>query len=132
MVGMSPENSGTGAGGEAGPRPVVWSQILASDLADLEALLVVGDMRFALFRGHSAQRDQGALDLVAAHVVQGPHVLLVERQVRLGDQGLTVGTDETHVLNRVGQIPAVIHALPFAMTAEAAHRRGRPSLVFAL
>ena len=46
MFGMSPENSGTGTGGKAGPRP----RRLASDPVDLEALLVVGDVRLAFLR----------------------------------------------------------------------------------
>ena len=78
---------------------------------------------------------EGELDSAAAaftavaDVVKRPHVLGVETQMRLGSQRLAVGTDEAEVLDRIGNVPAVIAVLPLAATAEAAHRRGRTALI---
>ena len=71
----------------------------------------------------------GEHERVAAHVVQRPHLLVVEAQMRLRDQGLAVGADEVQILDRVGQIPAVVERLPLALAAEAAHRGRRAALV---
>ena len=75
---------------------------------DREALAVFGQVLPRALRRQRAERVQRAAKRVAAHIVERPHLLVVEAQMRLRDQGLAVGADEAEVLDRVGQIPAVI------------------------
>src|ERR1700742_5237627 len=90
---------------------------------DLEALAVVGDRDLALDRRERPETAQRAAKLMPADVIERPHILGVEAQMRLRDQGLAVGPYEPKVLDRVGDVPAVIAVFPFTATAEAAHRR---------
>ncbi len=80
-------------------------------------------------RRHAAQQHDRALDRVAADMVERPHVLVVEAQMRLLDQRLAVGADEAEILDGVGKVPAVVALLPLAAAAEAAHGGGRTALV---
>src|ERR1700730_2284092 len=97
---------------------------------DLETGAILGDMLLALLRCHVAQQNDRALDGVPANMVERPHVLVVEPQMRLRHQRLAVATHETEILDAVGQIPAVVALFPFAASAEATHCRGRPTLIF--
>src|ERR1700760_2795855 len=65
----------------------------------------------------------------AAQVVQLPHLLRVQVQVRLGGHGLAVVADEAHVADHVGPVPAVVEGLPLALADELAHVRGLATLV---
>jgi len=97
---------------------------------DLEALTVFGRRHLALDRRKRSEATQRTAKRVSAHVIERPHVLGVEAQMGLRDHGLAVGPDKTEILDRVGDVPAVIAVLPFTATAEAAHCRRRAALVF--
>src|ERR1700730_12496934 len=64
-----------------------------------------------------------------AQVVQRPHLLGVEVQMRLRDQRLAVVTHIAHVGYHVGPVPAVVEGLPLPLPDQLAHVRGRPALV---
>ena len=90
---------------------------------------VVGVERLLLLRRHLVEQDVRALQRrAAAQVVQRPHLLRVEVQVRLGDQRLAVVADVAHVGDHVGPVPAVVERLPLALADELAHVRGLPAL----
>src|SRR5258708_21459857 len=105
------------------------AQLASVEVPDLEALAVVGDRLLAIRRTHLPQQAQRALQGVTAHVIERPHVLVVEAQVRWRAQCLAVRADEAEVLDCVGETPAVVASLPLAPTAEAAHRRRRTALI---
>src|ERR1700730_10691991 len=95
---------------------------------DLEALAILSRRDLALYRRERAESAQRAAKLVSAHVIERPHVFGFEAQMRLRDQGLAVGSDEPEILDRIGDVPAVIAVFPFTAAAEPTHcRRGTPS-----
>src|SRR5262249_20635498 len=98
--------------------------------SDLEALAVVGERLLALAGTHLAQEGEWALQRVAADMVERPHVLVVEAQMRLRHQRLAVGAHEAEIFDGVGEIPAVIALLPFAAAAEPAHGGCRTAVIF--
>src|SRR6056297_3790455 len=96
---------------------------------DREALAVFRDMGVALGVGHGAKRIERRSQGVAPDMLQLPHVLVVEPQVRLRHQRLAVVPHEVEILDRIGQIPAVVEGLPLALARALAHGRRRPALV---
>src|SRR5882672_9424286 len=54
------------------------------------ACAVLRDVRVPLGVGHLVQQHVGAVERVAAHVVEGPHLLRIQIQVRLPDERLAV------------------------------------------
>src|ERR1700677_2836138 len=98
---------------------------------DLEALAVPRDRRVALRSGFQcAEAAQRAPESVATNVVERPHVLRIETQVRLRHESLAIIADKAKVLNGVGDVPTVVAVFPLAATAEATHRRRRAPFVF--
>src|SRR5271163_3634282 len=98
---------------------------------DLEALAVLRDRCVALrSRFQCAEAAQRAPESVATNVVERPHVLRVEAQVRLRYESLAIIADKAKVLDGVGDVPSVVAVFPFAATAEATHRRRRAPFVF--
>src|SRR5258705_11959949 len=91
---------------------------------DLEALTIIGHRDLTLDRRERPESAERAAKLVSAHMIQRPHVLGPKAQMRLRDEGLAVGPNESEVLDRVGNIPAVAAVLPFTATAEAGDQRG--------
>src|ERR1700719_4331354 len=73
---------------------------------DLEALSIIGHRDLTLDRRERPESAERAAKLVTAHIVERPHVL-----------------------DRVGNIPAMVAVLPFTATAEAAHRWGGATFV---
>src|SRR3984957_15879312 len=97
----------------------------------LKALAVLRDRRVALrSRFQSAEPAQWASKSVATNVVERPHVLCIEAQVRLRYQGLAVIADKAKVLDGVGDVPSMVAVFPLAATAEAPHRRRRAPFIF--
>src|SRR6202171_4311418 len=96
---------------------------------DLEALAIIGHRDLTLDRRERPESAERAAKLVSAHMIQRPHVLGLKAQMRLRDEGLAVRPNESEVLDRVGNIPAVVAVLPFTATAEAAHRSGGATFV---
>src|SRR5258705_14004590 len=96
---------------------------------DLEALTIISHRDLTLDRRERPESAERAAKLVSAHMIQRPHILGVKAQMRLRDQGLAVGPNESEVLDRVGNIPAMVAVLPFTATAEAAHRWGGATFV---
>src|ERR1700722_2872272 len=91
---------------------------------------VVGREGRALLVGHLVEQHVGRLDVGhPTQVVERPHVLRVEVEVRLGDQRLAVVADVSHVGDRVGPVPAVVERLPLALADQLAHVRGLAALV---
>src|SRR6202171_2542425 len=96
---------------------------------DLEALAIIGHRDLTLDRRERPESAEWAAKLVSAHMIQRPHVLGLKAQMRLRDEGLAVRPNESEVLDRVGNIPAMVAVLPFTATAEAAHRWGGATFV---
>src|SRR6202048_2170039 len=96
---------------------------------DLKALTIIGHRDLTLDRRERPESAERAAKLVSAHMIQGPHVLGLKAQMRLRDEGLAVRPNESEVLDRVGNIPAMVAVPPFTATAEAAHRRGGATFV---
>ena len=59
---------------------------------DLEAGAILGDVRIALFGSHLADQHERALDCVTLDVIERPHIALVEAQMRLSRDRLSVRT----------------------------------------
>src|SRR4051794_20463964 len=131
---------GAGRGGwDPNPRPapppdVAWR--VASGRGALRrrptgrpARPVVRDVRLALLRRHLVQEDVGALEGDALHLVQRPHLLRVEIQVRLRDERVPVVADEPRLLHDVPDVLAVVERLPLALAGQPAHGGGRAALV---
>src|SRR5580704_9795404 len=98
---------------------------------DLEALAVLRDRRVALrSRFQCAEAAQRAPESVATNVVERPHLLRVEAQVRLRHESLAIIANKAEVLNGVGDVPSVVAVFPFAAAAEATHRRRRAPFIF--
>src|SRR3954452_23821178 len=90
---------------------------------------VVGDVLLALLGGHLVEEHVGALEGDALHLVERPHLLRVQIQVRLRDQRVAVVADVPEVLHDLGEVPAVVQGLPLALPGQTAHRRSRPPAV---
>ncbi len=86
-------------------------------------------MCFALLRCHLVEQHIGALELNALEVIQGPHVLVVEDDMGLWNEGLAIGTDKALVIHDINQVPTRVAGLPFALANQLAHRRCWPTLV---
>src|SRR3954447_108122 len=91
--------------------------------------LVVGHVALALLGRHLVEEHVGAVERDPATVVEGPHLLRIEVQVRLRDQRVAVVADVPEGLYDLGEVIAVMQRLPLALAAQAAHARGRPALV---
>src|SRR5688572_31556581 len=87
-------------------------------LLDGEALLVVLVQLLALFVGHFVDQHPRALELDAPGLIQGPHLRVVEEDVRLRGQGVAVVADVTQILLDVGQIPVMLEGLPLALAGQ--------------
>src|ERR1700761_4349529 len=111
----------TGSGGLLGR--------LGGPAAGRAASLVLGDVGLALLRRHLVEEDVGALEGVALHVVQRPHLLGIQVEMRLRDERVAVVADVAEVLDDLSEILAVVHGLPLAMAGELAHRRGGAAVV---
>src|SRR5260370_7108969 len=97
---------------------------------DLEALAIVSRRDLTLYRRERPESAERAAKLVSAHVIERPHVLGLEAQMRLCNQGFAVGSHEPEILDRVGDVPPVIAVFPFTATPHAApSRRGAPFLL---
>src|SRR4051794_19412410 len=90
---------------------------------------VARDVALALLGRHLVEEDVGALEGDALHLVERPHLLRVEIQVRLRDERVAVVADEAGLLHHLGDVLAVMERLPLAPTGEPPHGRGRASLV---
>src|ERR1017187_8959774 len=77
--------------------------------------LVLLDVRLPLLGRHRVEQDVGAVDRVPLHLLQRPHLLRIEIQMRLRDQRLAVVTDVAKILNALGEIVPVVHGLPLAL-----------------
>src|SRR6266478_2090031 len=115
--------------GAAEAAPIRLLFVMLVTRIDLEALAIIGHRHLTLDRRERPESAERAAKLVSAHVIQRPHILGVKAQMRLRDQGLAVRPNETEVLDRVGNIPAMVAVLPFTATAEAAHRWGGTTFV---
>src|SRR5713101_7204465 len=111
--------------GAAEAAPIRLLFVMLVTRIDLEALAIIGHRDLTLYRRERPESAERAAKLVSAHVIERPHVLGLEAQMRLCNQGFAVGSHEPEILDRVGDVPAVIAVFPFTTTAEAAHcRRG--------
>src|SRR5258708_27578416 len=86
-------------------------------------------MLFALLGSHPAEVYQRTPELVAFHVIEGPHLIAIEVEVRLRHQGLTILSNEAQIFDAVGQIPLVIEGFPLAVSAEFSHFPPRTPVV---
>src|SRR5258708_37449198 len=86
-------------------------------------------MLFALLGSHPAEVYQRTPELVAFHVIEGPHLIAIEVEVRLRHQGLSILSNEAQIFDAVGQIPLVIEGFPLAVPAESTHCRPRTPVV---
>jgi len=72
----------------------------------------------ALLGGHLVQQHVGAVERDAADVVQRPHLLRIEVEVRLRDQRVAVVADVAErILHDLGEVLAVVQRLPLALAA---------------
>src|SRR6185503_19805096 len=85
--------------------------------------LVLGDVRLAILARHLVEDDVGALERDALRLVQGPHLLRIEVQVRLRDERVPVVADVPEVLHDLREVLAVVEGLPLALTGQLPHRR---------
>src|SRR2546429_8995168 len=63
-------------------------------------------------------------------MVQRPHFLDIEDDVRLRDERLAIGSDEALILHDVGQFPPVVAGFPLTLANQSSHRRCWATLVF--
>src|SRR3954454_16737581 len=110
--------------------PSVGSRLRRRRPAGPAATDVVRVERLLLVLGHLVQQDVGALQRWApTQVVERPHLLRVEVEVRLRDERLAIVADVAHVGDDVGPVPAVVERLPLALADQLAHVRRLPALV---
>ena len=64
-------------------------------LLDGKALAVLCHVGFPLLWRHLVEQHVWTLELDTFKVIQRPHVLVIEDDVRLRNEGLAIGTDET-------------------------------------
>src|SRR3954470_845641 len=76
---------------------------------------VVGDVLLALLGRHLVEEDVGALERDALDLVERPHLLGVQTQVRLRDERVPVVAHEAGLLHDVGDVLAVVQRLPLAL-----------------
>src|SRR3954449_10045473 len=94
------------------------------------AALVLGHVALALLGRHLVQEHVRAVERDALDLVQGPHLLGIEVEVRLRDQRVPVVADVAEVVaHDLGEVVTVVERLPLALAGETAHRRCRPALV---
>src|SRR3954468_7525308 len=94
----------------------------AADVVRVEGLLLLGR--------HLVEQDVRALQRRApTQVVERPHLLRVQVEVRLRHQRLAVVADVAHVGHDIGPVPPVVEGLPLALADEGAHVGGLPALV---
>src|SRR3954449_3957253 len=79
--------------------------------------LVVGHVRLALLRRHLVQQHVGAVERDPADLVERPHLLGIEVQVRLRDERVAVVADVPEVSHDVPEVLAVVQGLPLALAA---------------
>src|SRR5712672_3611797 len=115
--------------GAAEAAPIRLLFVMLVTRIDLEALAIFGHRDLTLDRRERPESAERAAKLVTAHMIQRPHILGVKAQMWLRDQGLAVRPNESEILDRVGNIPAMVAVLPFTATAEAAHRWGGATFV---
>src|SRR6478609_2826643 len=88
------------------------------------AALVLGHVLLALLRGHLVQQHVGAVERDPADLVERPHLLRIQVQVRLRDERVPVVADVPEgVLHDLGEVLAVVERLPLTDAAELAHAR---------
>src|SRR5215510_12551785 len=101
-------------GGSRRAAPSRFAHLVAR--SDLEALAIVGHSNFSLARRESTEPAKRTAEGVSADVIERPHVLGIETQMRLSSQRLAVRTDEAEILDGIGNVPAVIAIFPLAAT----------------
>src|SRR4051794_36563323 len=74
--------------------------------------LVVGHVRLALLRRHLVQEHVRAVERDPADLVEAPHLLRVEVQVRLRDERVPVVAHVAEVLHDLPDVLAVVQRLP--------------------
>src|SRR4051794_22007245 len=126
--------SSTSISRPTGSKRTVW--VLPTPLsgrgrtAGRAAALVLGHVALALLGGHLVQEHVGTVEGDPADLVERPHLLGIEVQVRLRDERVPVVADvPERVLHDLGEVLAVMQGLPLALAAEAAHAGRRPALV---
>src|ERR1700755_1981555 len=72
------------------------------------AALVLGHVLLALLGRHLVQEHVRAVERDALDLVQGPHLLGIEVQVRLRDERVPVVADVPEVLHDLGDVLAVL------------------------
>src|SRR5258708_34750424 len=105
--------------------------ILPEQLFDGETLARLGQIGFPLRGCHLVEQHIRALELNAFEMVQRPHVLVIEDNMRLRNERLAIGTDIALILYDVGQLPAMVAGFPLTLADQSAHRRCLAALVFA-
>src|SRR5258708_748968 len=105
--------------------------ILPEHLFDGETLAILGHIGFPLLGCHLVEQHIRALELNAFEMVQRPHVLVIEDNMRLRNERLAIGTDIALILYDVGQLPAMVAGFPLTLADQSAHRRCLAALVFA-
>src|SRR5918997_4673148 len=91
--------------------------------------LVLRDVLLALLGRHLVDEDVRALQRVAAGLVERPHLLRVQVQVRLRDERVPVVADVPELLHDLRDVHAVVERLPLALAGQLAHGRRRAALV---
>src|SRR3954454_17681635 len=93
------------------------------------AALVLRHVRLALLGRHLVEEHVGAVERDPSHLVEGPHLLGIEVQVRLRDERVPVVADVPEVLHDLPDVLAVVEGLPLPLARQAPHRRSRAALV---
>src|SRR3954447_10218370 len=83
----------------------------------------------ALLGRHLVEEDVGRLERDALRLVQRPHLLRIEVQVRLRDERVPVVADVPEVLHDLREVLAMVQGLPLALPGQASHGRRRAALV---
>src|SRR5258708_9336951 len=102
--------------GAAEAAPIRLLFVMLVTRIDLEALAIVSHRDLTLYRRERPESAERAAKLVSAHVIERPHVLGLEAQIRLCNQGFAVGPHEPQILDPVRNVPAAIAAFPFPPT----------------
>src|ERR1044071_6081898 len=110
--------------------PILEALLRRRRTAGRAAALVLGHVLLALLRRHLVQQHVGAVERDALDLVERPHLLRVEVEMRLRDQRVAVVADVAErVLHDLGEVLAVVQGLPLALATEATHARGVAPLV---
>src|SRR5260221_11723527 len=105
--------------------------ILPEQLFDGETLTILGHMGFPLLGCHLVEQHIRALELNAFEMVQRPHVLVIEDNMRLRNERLAIGANVALILQDVRQLPPMVAGFPLTLADQSAHRRCLATLVFA-